>query len=506
MALKTFIINSSSAQYTDEEMQKVLSEMLQEGIIGNKSTGMLGFEVSERGTPDMNVEVSAGEALVEVAISGRTFKVVVSSDATETVAIASNSSGSNRVDAIIVRVDKDTEPNSLKTNVATVERVAGTGTSPLSDSAIDTAVGNDGWYRLADVTVADSETAINNSEIDDKRVKVKNTRAIEFENADNPAFGSDDITQASTDQEQTGSSSIVPVGESDAASNNVKVGQSFKPTKSKMRGVKLFKKTDTGTFTGTVTVSLQADVSGNPSGTALATVTISNADWGELADDVEFEAVFDTEYAGITIGDTYWVVIETSTTDTSNHPNIGAAGGNPYANGGLYNQNTSDGWVEIVNSDAYFKSLEGNEDQIVKTKASGKVDRTLIEDKQVSAGIDSFSDIGNTGDTEDVDIVLGFRPKIIRFHGFLAAISGGFSASNGSWQDNTMHYIRSSLRSGDPANLTEGTGYVLRMHDSDNREHWRVTVINVTNNGFTIRAEQRDTSPAKMNLHWTAEE
>lgn len=371
MSLKTFIINSSSAQYTDEELQKLQSQIFSAGIFGDPDTGALGLQVTERGTPDMNVEIAAGKALVEVTISGRTFKVIVENTAVETVAIAANSSGSNRVDAIILRVDKDTEPNSLKTNVATIERVAGTGVSALTDGAIDTAVGGDGWTRLANIVVPNSTPDIRNEDIADTRVKVQTTSAVKVEDPANPAISLDDVTAALTLEEQTGSASSVGLGETDAASNTVKLAQSFKASKSKIRGADLYKKADTGTFTGTVTVALQADANGNPSGSNLASVTLTNAQWGYITANSAFRVVFDTEYSGLIIDNTYWIVVQTSTSDSANHPNLGAAGGNPYADGQLKTNNTTDGWSTVVNTDLYFKIIEGINSQIVKTSSEG---------------------------------------------------------------------------------------------------------------------------------------
>ena len=178
MAIKTHIINSSTAQYTDEELQWLQSLFMTEGILGD-AAGTLGLGVSQRGAgANMSVDVAAGTALVEVTISGRTFKVLAINDAVANVAVTSNSSGSDRVDAVIIRVDKDTEPNSLKTNVATIEVIAGTGTSALSDSAIDTSVSNDGWYRLADITVPNATADIEDGDITDTRSKIETNGAI----------------------------------------------------------------------------------------------------------------------------------------------------------------------------------------------------------------------------------------------------------------------------------------------------------------------------------------
>jgi microcystin-dependent protein len=78
----------------------------------------------------------------------------------------------------VVRVDVDAEPNLLKSNVGTIERVAGTGVSALSDGAITTALGSDGWYRLANITVSNGDTSIVTGDIADTRTKVATNDAI----------------------------------------------------------------------------------------------------------------------------------------------------------------------------------------------------------------------------------------------------------------------------------------------------------------------------------------
>lgn len=181
MAIKTYFINSANATYNDNEFAWFQSLMLTEGVIGDPTTGVMGLEVTENDVPDMSVLVSVGKALVELTKSGRTFKVVIENDAEVQVVVPANSSGLNRVDAIIVRVDKDVEPNSLKTNVTSIALVQGSGATALTDGAIDTAVGSDGWYRLADVTVPDSDTAVTNSQIADTRAKVAFTDGMAFD-------------------------------------------------------------------------------------------------------------------------------------------------------------------------------------------------------------------------------------------------------------------------------------------------------------------------------------
>ena len=373
MSQKVFTIVSSTAQYNDDELQFLDSLEHFEGVFGDPDTGIMGLQVSERGTPDMNVEVDIGDAYIEVAISGRTFKAVLKNTATETVAIAANVSGSDRVDAIIARIDVDTEPDVLKTNIGTIERVNGTSATALTDGAITTAVGSDGWIRLADVTVPNSASSISNVDISDKRVKVATTAAVKIEDASNPSLTEDDTTTSAVLESQTASTSTIGFGEPDTSGNNNDLSQTFIASKTKMRGVRLFKKPDSGSFTGTVTIALQAEVAGAPSGSDLASVTISNTDYLALADNLEFETLFTTEYDGLVVGATYWIVATASTADAVNHPNLGGATGNPYADGGAYFNNATDGWTAIALTDLYFETLEGNANQVVKTGDNGQI-------------------------------------------------------------------------------------------------------------------------------------
>jgi len=180
MATKVYFINSPDAEYNDNEFAWFQSLMLAEGVIGDPSTGVLGLQVTQNGTPDMSVLVSAGKALVEITKSGRTFKVVFENDASVQKTISANSSGANRVDAVIVRIDKDTDANSLKNNIGTIEVVTGSGATALTDGAIDTAVGSDGWYRLANVTVTNGDTDITTAQIADVRAKVLFNNGLSF--------------------------------------------------------------------------------------------------------------------------------------------------------------------------------------------------------------------------------------------------------------------------------------------------------------------------------------
>lgn len=179
------------------------------------------------------------------------------------------------------------------------------------------------------------------------------------------------------DQSQTTQNTTSAVGEANATTKKNKLAQSFIPALKKMRGVALYKSTDTGTFTGTVTVALQADSAGSPSGSNLASTTIPNATW-LLIPVGEFAADFSSEYSALTLAANYWVVVSTSTADNSNHPNLGLNTAGGYTNGAPKYNNTTDGWVAISGQDFYFKTLGGKASQLADADSTGVVPINIL--------------------------------------------------------------------------------------------------------------------------------
>ena len=161
-----------------------------------------------------------------------------------------------------------------------------------------------------------------------------------------------------TDQTQTTQDGAYAVGEANATTKKNLLAQSFIANNLSIRGAALYKKADTGTFTGTVTVSLQADSAGSPSGSNLASFAISNAAWLKIAVG-EFAVKFSSEYASLTPTSTYWIVVTSSTSDNSNHPNLGINSAGGYASGAPKYKNVTDGWVAVTGQDLYFKTLNG---------------------------------------------------------------------------------------------------------------------------------------------------
>lgn len=185
MSTKAFFLNSTATQYGQEHINALATLALSEGVLNTLATdwddwvanGDLDVRQRTLGA-NMSVDVLTGWALIETTRLSQTFKVFVQNLTLTNLVIAANSSGANRVDAIIVRVSKTADPNLGGTNVATVEVVLGSGVSALSDGDIATAISSDDFIRLANITVANGAVSIVNANIADTRSAVSNSSSI----------------------------------------------------------------------------------------------------------------------------------------------------------------------------------------------------------------------------------------------------------------------------------------------------------------------------------------
>ncbi len=155
----------------------------------------------------------------------------------------------------------------------------------------------------------------------------------------------DDVTGV-LDISQLIQNGTLKTGEADATGKQNLIAQSFVATRSSIPGVQLHKLADSASFTGTFKVALQADSAGSPSGSDLASVTISNAAYLAMVAGVN-GFIFSSAYASV-IGTTYWIVITCSTSDNTNHPNLGYD--TATVSGVLKYKNVTDGWVALTGS------------------------------------------------------------------------------------------------------------------------------------------------------------
>lgn len=176
--MKTTFINSSVAEYTDSEFSWLQSDVMESGYFALQD-GTKTFQITQKTVPSLGIDISAGKILLPYAKSGISWKLIVESNATQSFTITPNISGANRIDAVIVKLDIVNEPNALKTNIATVQVIQGTGATALTDGAIQTIIGSDYVFtRLGDITVPTGATTILDSNIVNLLEKVKISKAV----------------------------------------------------------------------------------------------------------------------------------------------------------------------------------------------------------------------------------------------------------------------------------------------------------------------------------------
>lgn len=110
-----------------------------------------------------------------------------------------------------------------------------------------------------------------------------------------------------------------------------KVAQSFTITATTLARLETFIKrvASTGTYAGTVTLAIQADTAGSPSGSNLTSTTISAANWNALSTSADI-CPWTSTLTSLALATTYWLVISSSTTDDANYANV------TYDNAGAY--------------------------------------------------------------------------------------------------------------------------------------------------------------------------
>lgn len=146
---------------------------IMDGVVGGVRN-LLGNDalvIENTPTPDMYIQVSDGVVYVpnqnydETEIRSTKFWRVVIKDE-DPIQLASNSSGSTRVDKICVKVDKSQAPNEYGELSATLVVVQGTpgGGAPATP-------GN--HYALASVSVTNGTSDIEDADITDLRVQMK---------------------------------------------------------------------------------------------------------------------------------------------------------------------------------------------------------------------------------------------------------------------------------------------------------------------------------------------
>lgn len=165
-------IRNGMTNATEGDLRGIASDMVTTPGVADVAGGQLA--VAAASPASMNVVVAAGVGYVPNTAfdstdddSVRFWEVVIAgTTGARTVAIASNSSGSTRIDLICVKIDPVASPDANATDVAQLIRVAGTPGAgvPATPSY---------HLKLAEVTVANGAVSISTGNITDSRTQAR---------------------------------------------------------------------------------------------------------------------------------------------------------------------------------------------------------------------------------------------------------------------------------------------------------------------------------------------
>lgn len=202
------------------DLQHAINALLQDsGIISQ--AGALGLQVTENGSPNMSVNVSAGEVVVKktawsaYSTNTKFYHVINTAAITAGLTIAANP-GATRIDLICVKIDEAASPDADASNVATIVVVQG-----VSGAGVPATPSN--HYKLAEVTVANGATSITNANITDRRATSKLANLLFDEPVlDNTKkLKAKDSSGTTQDLLSVDASNIVQVGDEDLAGINL---------------------------------------------------------------------------------------------------------------------------------------------------------------------------------------------------------------------------------------------------------------------------------------------
>lgn len=167
-------MRSGGTQHPEEIMNFLASRIVKDtgGVFGVSNGNFL---TEEEAIPVMSVKVNEGFAFLRKSADDMVYPARLY-DGDDSIAISSNASGNDRIDALVLYVDLGVSANADITNVAKLKIVEGTpAASPTAptDGDIETDIGSSNPYiRIADIEVANGTVSILDADITDQREEV----------------------------------------------------------------------------------------------------------------------------------------------------------------------------------------------------------------------------------------------------------------------------------------------------------------------------------------------
>jgi hypothetical protein len=328
-------------------------------------------------------------------------------------------------------------------------------------------------------------------------------------NATNKYVTFDNVYDSDTDQTQTTQNGTIEFGVANTTGNKNIICQSFIPSKTKIRGVKLYKIANTGTFTGDVEIEILNNDAGSPGEDSLGFGSITNATYNALSVG-EFEILLSSELS-LVAGTTYWIKVSSTTSDSSNHPNLGTNTAGGYTSGSVKYYNVTDGYVAIANIDLYFKTLQGKGSQIPQNNQDGTSKDMII------CKIGNFSKnlADATGSVTTIPHGLGKIPKRIQFKGtYLMTTSTATQIVDSVWVSDGVQCMNLYSKEGGSTAVADAiyisSTYILGFggeisDDPFGTGRLQKATITVDDTNFYLTWTKPDTITGTAYIIWTAE-
>lgn len=161
MSFQTTII-AGKTNHIDKDFMAIAKDLLDDnsGIVNNTD-----FTVTQTTVVGMSVAVTSGTIYAYISSTSSYYRSFLS-DASTTLTIGANASGSTRIDLVCVKTDLTATPDANGGGIATLVIVAGT-----AGAGIPATPAN--HFKLAEVTVASGAGTIINANITDKRAGIR---------------------------------------------------------------------------------------------------------------------------------------------------------------------------------------------------------------------------------------------------------------------------------------------------------------------------------------------
>lgn len=182
-----YFLNSTDRVYDDNELNRIAGVLFDDGVFNTKSATRNAWELGgdffvQASGAGMNVTAKPGLATMQVVSGGKAQQIFIDEAIQLACTVSDNVTLAVRSDAVVLRVDQSVIDgdglNIAGDNAVSLVAISGNSANILTDAEISTALGGDGFVRLANIAVPLGAGAITQAMLTDYRTLSKMTRAV----------------------------------------------------------------------------------------------------------------------------------------------------------------------------------------------------------------------------------------------------------------------------------------------------------------------------------------